>query len=880
MRRKEITPPKWPSRIFEWYCGEAVAEDLTGDMDEIFYQNIKKMPPYKARMKYIFQMLVLVFSYAIRNRKRKYRNEYDSPTYHSWAMYGNYSKIAVRSLIRQKAFSIINIVCLSVGMSVGLLALGVFVDVMEVDSFQKHGDRIYRITTTVDDKNEKITYASSSAPLGEQIASEATGIGEVVQMEKSFAPEIMQGQNDGIPLQGYYATANFFRLFSFTLAEGNPENALAKPFSVVITQSAARKLFHDPHPLGKVLEIKGLGNFEITGVIEDYQRSHLYFEVLASYSTLTELQTQGKISPSLQDWGPVTSQYTYVMLEEGKSVSDFDAFFNNITRAQFNKQGSIQVAYDLQELSNIPVSDYNNEIGLSWGKASLIIFFILALLVLLPACFNYTNIAIARALKRAKEIGLRKVSGGQSRHIFMQMVVETIVLALFSLAGATLIFLYVREPFLDMVVQGHQAFDLEITPTTFGIFFLFAAFTGFLAGVFPATYFAKLNPIETLRNASQSGKISKISIRKGLIIFQFALSMVFILGVAIIFRQYRYALSYDFGFQKENILDIQLKETDPEIMRTILNKLPEVSLVSMSSGVPGSWEASAVSVRKNVEHQDSLEVYQMFVDRNYLDNLELKLIAGENFPALSAQEESFIIVNETFVKKFDLGSPHEALNKTFLVEGDRELRIAGVVKDFNYMPLQEKISSFFFRYDPSQFRYANVKVKSNDIHKTLRDMETSWNTVSDTKFEARFLDDELEASFVSFRSMIKIFGFLGLLAITISCLGLLAVIISATENRTREMGIRKIMGASVTGLAFVLSKDFLKLIVIAVVIATPVTYFMFDKFFLKIFYYRANIGLIEIALSILLLFVIVLIIIGSQTMKVARINPVETLKYE
>ena len=876
--KKKISPPRWPRRFFEWYCNEEVAEDLTGDMDELFYQNVGRMSVFKAKWKYIFQTLTLIFSYAIRNRKKKYRAEYDT-SYHSLAMYRSYSKIAVRSLAKQKTFSIINIICLSVGMSVGLLALAVFVDVMEVDNFQVHADRIYRITTLVDDKSEKITYASSPAPLTERLLEDATGIKEIVQFEDNFSPEVVVGANVSVPLQGYYASSGFFRMFSFSLIEGNPERALEKPFSIVITETAAKKLFRDPNPIGKILEVKDLGDFEITGVMKDSPRSHLYFEVLASYSTLSELQRQGKISPSLQDWGPVTSHYNYIMLEDNKQASDLDPLFERVAKTQFGKDNSIQVAFGLQKFSDIPMSDYNKEIGMSWGAMSLVVFFSLALLVLLPACFNYTNIAVARALKRAKEIGLRKVSGGQSRHIFLQMVIETIILSIVSLTGAILIFLLAREHFLDMVVDGHRAFDLEITPLTFVVFFLFSVLTGFLAGVFPAIYFSKLNPIETLRNATQSGKISKVSIRKGLIVAQFALSMVFILGVAIVFKQYRHAINYDFGFQKENILDVQLKGADQTALRTALGNLPEVTSVSMSSSIPGNWGGSSIWVTPPEKQKDSLEVYQMFIDKNYLQNLELKLIEGENFPEQASEREAFIIVNETFLKKSGFKSPMEALDQSFLVEG-KELRIIGVVKDFNYMPLQEEINSFFFRYDPTQFMFANIKLRSTNIQETLAKIEASWNKITELKFEARFLDDELEASLVSFRSMIKIFGSLGLLAIIISCLGLLAVVISAAETRTREMGIRKIFGASVPNLAFVLSKGFLKLIVISVMIATPFTYFLFDKVFLRIFYYRTNIGFIEIFLSILLLFVVVAIIIGSQTLKVARINPVETLKYE
>jgi putative ABC transport system permease protein len=349
--------------------------------------------------------------------------------------------------------------------------------------------------------------------------------------------------------------------------------------------------------------------------------------------------------------------------------------------------------------------------------------------------------------------------------------------------------------------------------------------------------------------------------------------------VAIVFKQYRYAFNYDVGFHKENILDIPLKDANYRTLEIELKRLHEVSAVSMSSSIPGNWGISATWA-KAFTNADSLEVYQMFVDQHYIDNLELTLIAGSNFPEIASTDEEYVIVNETFARTFNLGSAHDALNRTILTNNGKELRVVGVVKDFNYMPLREEIHSFFFRYDPVQFKYANVKLKSDNTPETLARIERSWERLSAQKFEAHFLDDEMETSITPFRNMIKIFGFLGLLTITISCLGLLAVVISAVESRTKEMGIRKILGASVPNLAFILSSGFLKLIVISILIATPVTYFIFDKVFLEINYYRANIGVTEIAMGILLLLLMIAVIIGSQTLKVANINPVETLKYE
>ena len=737
MNNTKNNPPKWVKRFFAWYCHESIAEDLIGDMDELFSRNLSSMSAPKARWIYRLQIIRLIISFGVRYRKRKYREAHGSKTYHSLALYKSYGKIAFRNLSKQKGFALINMICLSVGMSVGLLALAVWIDVAEVDDFQINASNIYRVTTEVDDTNEKLTYASSSAPLAEMLKEEVTGIKEIVRMEKNFNPEIILSDNTPIPFYGYFADNSLFRVFSFPLAEGNAQNALDKPFSIVLTQAAAEKLFRNTPPLGKVLEVKGLGNFEVTGVLKDYGRSHLSFEVLASYSTLALLEQQEKIKPSLQDWGPVTNHYLYVLVNENKPRSDIRQVIENISFPGRKAKPSITSKYGLQPFNDITHSNLYNEIGQSWGDVLLSVFFSLALLVLIPACFNYANIAIARALTRAKEIGLRKVVGGESKHIIFQMVMETIILSIISLSGAVFIFVAVREGFLSMVVGGSKLFDLEMTPLTLLVFLVFGICTGILAGIFPAIYFSRLNPIETLRNASQSGHLSKISIRKGLIVMQFVLSLFFILSVAIVFKQYRYAFNYNMGFQKENILDIPLKDADYRILETELKRLHEVSSVSMSSSIPGNWAVSATWAKPSA-HADSLEVYQIFVDKQYIDNLELKLITGSGFPETASNDEEYVIVNETFVRKFNLGTPHDALNRTLLV-GDKELRVVGVVKDFNYMPLREEIHSFFFRCDPAQFRYANVKLTSDNIPKTLARIEQSWKTLSVQKFEAHFL---------------------------------------------------------------------------------------------------------------------------------------------
>jgi len=863
------TPPKWARRLLEWYAEPHVVEDLVGDLDEMFWKNLKSMSPVRARFLYSRQAVVLLFSSAVRKRREKVPER----AYHSFSMYANYWKVAVRSLIRHRSYSLINMICLSVGMSVGLLALGAFVDMQEVDEFQEKRDRIYRVTTTVDD----MLLASSSAPMAEKLRSEGPGLDEVVQMKRGFDPQVKLGSQLTMPIRGYYATQNFFNVFTFPLIEGNPHEALVRPFTVVITREAAQKLFGTTSAMGKTIDVEGLGDFEVTGILDEYPRSHFFFEALASFSTIEVLE-KGQHKSSLTYWGPVTNYYTYFLLPENSNPEDLNPLFRRMESLnQF--EGNVAVSYGIQALTDIPMSEQANEIGLSWGYEGLIVFFSLALLVLLPACFNYANISIARAMKRSKEIGLRKVSGGDQRHVFYQMTLETVIITLLSLVAALPLYYFISGEFVGMLVNGSVSFDLEITLPLFGLFVVFAVFVGILAGTFPAIYFSRISPIDALRGTQGSGKLSKVSVRKWLVVAQFALSMIFIMGVVITLKQYRYVLNYDLGFQKDNMLTIPLRNASVDVLRNHLTELPGVQNVSFASSIPGGGGLPSTWVHQP-GLEDSVQVTQMFIDRQYLQAMKMQLVAGTTFPGNPGLPEKYIIVNETLLEQFHLGSPQDALGKVLAVDQDYELRIVGVVKDFNFSPLHDKIESFFFRNDPARFQVANVRLSGPDVTGTLLEIERAWNNVSAEKFEAFFLDDQLKGSLQGFLSFVKIFGFLGLVAITVSALGLLAVVISAAESRTREMGIRKVMGATPVQLAGTLSNGFLRLVAIGAMIAIPLAYLMFDKVFLSMIYYRIPIELGEILWSMLLLFSLVALVIGSQTLRVARINPVDTLRTE
>jgi putative ABC transport system permease protein len=871
MMERKNPAPRWPRRLLEWYCGETLAEDLIGDVEELFYLNLSRMSKRKARFKYSLQSLSILFSRTISVRKRN-KNSAKRSTQNYLPMYKNYFKVAFRSLVKQKLFTIINVIGLAFGMSIGLLAVSALVDMNSIDDFHANKDRIYRVVSH--NLQPKEDLASVPEPMGDELAN-IQAIEQVVRISKKLSGEVPTAVSN-IPIYGYFADANFFEVFDYTLSSGNKATALRDPFSIVISQKTSEKFFHGKDPLGEPFEIEGVGTFKITGVLNKSPRSHFLFEALGSYSTIPLISS----NKALANWNDLSASFVYLLLKEKAGVEQVNQSLMGLSGRTFEQDMANYATFELQRLDDIPFGyKYNNETGITWGWPVMLLFFAISFMILTPACFNYANLSISRALKRSKEIGLRKVVGGQKSQIITQFLLEACLITLVSLLGATFIFTVIREEFLSMIVNGRESFSLQLDLPTIGAFILFAILAGSIAGIAPALYFSRLNPLETLRAASTPSRLKKFNLRKILTVGQFSLSLFFIMGIAIIMKQYKFALNYNFGFDKENVLDVQLNGVDYQKLSTESQKIPEVQNLSFSSHVAGAHSFLETYIALP-EINDSTAVFQMFVDKEYIPSMSIELIAGQNFPDIQGFDESFIIVNEKFLKKFQLESPLDAIDKEFNIEG-KLLRVRGVVKDFNFMALREDIDAFFFRDDPEKYGYANLRILTTDINQTLEKIETSWASIAEERrFNASFMEDELEEGLVSFQSFIKIFSSLGVLAVVISCLGLLGMVVFTVENKIKEVGVKKVMGASVSQLVLGLSADFVKLLFYASVITVPIAYFMFDRLFLRIQHFRDNIGAFEIIVSILILFTLGVITIMSQTIKAAQRNPVDSLRYE
>lgn len=873
---KQPQPPKLARRLFEWYCGQAKVNDLLGDLDEWFYLNQKNKSAFAANWLYRKQVLSLIFSYAVRRRKQQAKVSDFAESSFSFAILNNYFKVATRTLYKHKYFSIVNAVGLAIGMSVSLLLITLSVHLYTFDTFHENKSAIYRIITSHHDASREWEIASAPFSLAEKLNKNFVGVKNTVRINSYFSGEAISG-NLNIPLRGFYTEPSFLKVFNFPLIKGNAETALIKPNSILLSESAAQKVFNSTDVLGKTFEIKDLGNFEVTGILADPPKNtHMIFEVLVSHSTLPA--NEQVYTGNYKNWSEYGHQYVYLLLEDKSVVGGLEQYLDKLSK-EASKRAEAKIRFHLQALTDItPGKDLitlSGGLGAQWDTTGLMVFGAICLLILLPACFNYANISIARALKRTKEIGLRKAMGGLKNQIFFQFITETVVITFVSLLGALLIFYFIRTEFKNMMVSG-SLLDLSLTWQIGVAFFLFALITGLLAGIFPAIHFSGLNPIQALK--SQSGKqSSKGRIRKGLTIFQFALSFCFIIALVVFSRQYQYSVNYDFGFQREGILDVQLQGIKPEQFKSEFSKLASIKDMSMSSHIMGVSLSSGNAT--SVGSRDSFDVSQIFVDPKYLDILKLKLLAGKNFPDEIWQREKYIIVNEEFLKQFKLGDASEALGELFVID-DHEVEIVGVLKNFNYSRLNRPIQAFMFRMNPEYFSIANLNVTFNDTYGSLAQMEATWKSLEpEKKFEARFFDKEIRDSYDFYENLLKLIGFLGLLALSISLLGLLGMVVYTSEIKTKEVGIRKVMGASITNIIMLLSKDYLKLMLWATVFALPVATFGTTAM-LSMQYYHVTLNVWDVLISLTILLVMGLGTIASQTFKTASTNPAETLRAE
>ncbi|MEQ8926386.1 MAG: ABC transporter permease, partial [Fulvivirga sp.] len=726
MNNSKIHPPKSAQWLLSKFCPSEFIEDILGDMEEEFIHNLDESSPSKAKIQYWKDTLSLLFSYALVKRRKDHATHTFSKTQNNLPMLKNYIKVALRSLAKQRLFTIINILGLSAGMSIGILFITMISFVDTYDSFHENGSRIYRIITETDKKVRTKDWASTPVPLAQLLSDDYSGFGKLVRINNTLNAEA-EYNNKTLPINGLFVDNNFLEVFSFDLLSG--ENDLKDPSTILITESFAKKMFNEESPLGNIIDMGDLGEFTISGVIKDVPKnSHMWFEALLPHQVFLDRARYETAATNPKAWTEFYNNYLYLLLPENSNIAALNSTLEEISLQKYKSMNAYDAKFKLQHLSEIAMgSDTGDELGTSWGIEIYLISISITLLILLPACFNYTNISTARALGRAKEIGMRKVVGGVKKQIFLQFILETVIISLVSLVGAYAIFMFIRVEFQTMLVAGITSMDFSITTLNLLYSILFAVLTGVLAGIFPAIHFAGIKPIAALKKTTTSQLFGKVNFQKTLLVIQFALSFGFIMGVVVFIDQYRTAVNYDLGFAQENILDIDLQGVDPEILRTHLDGMAAVTQVSMSSSILGVNSGETIWLPHK---DDSTDVTQMYIDHNYFENLKLELIAGKPFESSFSNNEQFVIVNEQFIQNRGIDNATMAIGQPIQMNDSTELVISGVMKNFHFKNLSRKIEPLIFRYNKEHFRYANVKLSSNEVAQTISDIENKWKKLS------------------------------------------------------------------------------------------------------------------------------------------------------
>lgn len=867
-------PPRWAERFLEWYCRPELLEDLQGDLHEYFQRNLASKGLWPARLIYVVDVIKFFRSYIVQPPKITH------PMNHLTIL-RNYFKTSLRSLGKNKLFSTINVFGMAISMSVGLLLIAFVAELKDFDTFHAHFDRIYRINNTWQQEGETPEmYASTSILAGKKMEESVPAIEDLVLINRDFNRDLVF---DGkiLPFEGLWVSESFFRVFSFDLLSGNAETALKDPYSLVLTETAARKLFGSSDATGKIVAVEDK-NFTVTGLMKDPPKnSHLQFEMLGSFITADQ-QKQAEKDENWLKWTNMWSNYVYLLLPENPDLEAVNRGLAAISREENSKLEKITLGLSLQPLNQVVLTgDLSNEIGFNISRSFIWVLMGLALVVILSACFNYANLSIARALRRSREVGIRKVVGASRRQVFLQFTLEAVLIALLSLVFSYVLFILLRPGFMAIENDFRDYVILQPAFRVYLYFVLLAMGVGVFAGFFPALFFSRIDPVRVIKDISKLKLFKHVNVRKGLITFQYVLSIGFIVAISIGYNQYKFSLNFDLGFNTDNVLNVELQGNPPATLARELAQMPEITQISTSLMVPSVGNTYSCTV-KYQDPSDSTHIYYNHVDENYLTLHQHEVLAGENFKPIATgnKEETEIIVNEKVLERFQLGSPVEAIGKELLIE-DRKLQIIGVVRDFHYGMLHQPIHCFAFRNNPAQFNIMNVKMNTVDIAATMDKIEAAWKKIDPVHpFEARFFDEEIERAYSSFTAMIKIIGFLAFLAISIASLGLLGMVVFTTETRLKEISIRKVLGATEGGLILLLSRGFLMLLVLASVIAIPATYLFFDRLVFADITYRAPIGLLELFLGAFVVVGIALLAIGSQTFRVARANPATRLGSE
>jgi putative ABC transport system permease protein len=816
-------------------------------------------------------------------------------------MFQNYIKVAWRNLMKNKVFSFINIFGLSVGLTCCLLITVYLVHELSYDKHHKNINQLYEVGTVFvkSDKDERTL--NTPAPMAQAMKQEFPEIAETARMMMLFADDktLLQYKQDNkeaasfYETKGYLADSTLFKLFTYNFIEGNTTTALTEPRSIVLNEEIAKKFFGDKPALNKIIHVNSNTNgefdYKVTGVYRpSVNPSHLdaRFFISIKGGGMEQFMTWQTDMASNNMFG------TYLLLKPGADAKKLEAKFPAFVDKYIGKDLKAMGFYKKQFL--IPVKDIHLHSGLTntaSGSGSMTYLYILgsiAVFTLMIACINFMNLSTARSSKRSAEVGVRKVLGAERKSLVKQFLGESLMMSLIAFFLALVVARLLVPAFSNISGKNLSPGFADNWLILAG-FLVLAFITGLFAGIYPAFYLSSFQPVKVLKGRF-SNTLSAVALRKGLVVFQFIISVVLIIASVVIGNQMKYMRSRDLGFAKDQEIIIPLRSTIAKNIYTSLkNDIRSNRQVQQAGGAlyyPGIMNPSDIGLYKEGKTvNDAKIVHTNAVDESFLQTLDIKPVAGRLFSAeFPADTSNALIINEEAVKQVGFKSPQEAVGgKMFFDFRGRiyNFSIVGVVKDFHFQDLHVPIAPYAFQLNNTPtYNYLVVHAKAADISSLLKSIEVSWHKLNPNEpFEYSFLDEDFQKNYDAENRLASIVSYFTIIAILISCLGLFGLATFSAEQRTKEIGVRKVLGATVFNIVGLLSKDFLQLVAISVLIASPIAWFAMNKW-LQDFAYRANIGWEVFVITTLMAFCIAIITVSFQAIKAALSNPVKSLRTE
>jgi len=865
-------PPHLATRFLCWYCRPELLDEVEGDLYELFLRRRKERGKWKAQL--LYWMNVLMFFHPDYIRKRKY---YSTHT----AMFKNYFTIALRNIQKHSNFAAINIAGLTLGIAGALVIFLLVRFELSFDTFHPQADRIYRVLTGNPDEVRANGDTGTPTGLMSVMQEEYSGVANVAAAYRLNPAQTQIEVNDELMREShiYYMTPSFFKIFHFPWKIGNPEKSLSEPGRVAISETLANEYFNGD-AVGKRIRLNNEYDLIVSGIIEDTPlNTDMPIQIAVSYATFQQsggYQAEYRLSFN-------SYHQTYVLLNEGTNPKDIETqFCTTISKYVGQEIADERTAHALQPLSEI---HYNGDVGntnfskRSISKQTIASLVLIGLFLLITACINFVNLATAQAVKRSKEVGIRKVLGSTRRQMISQFMSETLALTLIALLSAYLLVI-ITFPYLPVLLGVTLDISWLYQPTTLVTAFGLALAVGILAGFYPSIVMAQFSPATTLKNTLTNRQSGGLRLRWGLIIFQFALSQILIICTIVVVNQMHYFNTTALGFTKESIVTVDLPESEAGKLQTLRNTTVQhtaIEAVSFSLNAPSAtinkgWTGYTHENRPDEEQMTEIK----FIDNSYLKLYDIPLLAGRN---IREGDTAHVLVNEVFLRESGVENLEDALGTTVEFNGT-EASIVGVIKNFHSLSLQSRIPPLMMIYAPDFFQKASFKVNVAQASEAIAHIEQQWKeTFPEYYFTYQFLDDDLATWYEKEQRTSRLLTLFAGIAIFIGCLGLYGLISFVTAQRTKEMGIRKVLGATVYRIVFLFTKDLVLLVGIAFFIAAPLGYYLMQQW-LADFTYSIDLSWWMFGVAALVGLLIALFTVSFKSIRAALANPVDSLRNE